>query len=353
MMRKEQAEKRADRIRAFREELETLESEGVLQLSPEQKQGVDSHQNSLLESFNRSFDVDTTQSLKNLSMGMRIVTAFGGLALCASIYFMFVQIWGYLATSAQVSILVAGPIVLLPLAVFAEKKESTLYYASMISLAAIACFIINLALLGRIFNLPPTPNAFLVWGAFSLILAYRFGLRLQLAVGLLCLLFYFSVKMGTWSGAYWLSFGERPEKFIPVGLAIALVPRVCLHTTHIAFPSIYRAVGLIAVFIAVLIMSNWGSASYFSLDRDWIEGFYQFIGFTGSALTIWWGIRCQFKGVTNIGATFFTIFLYTKFFDWWWEAMPKSLFFLLISLISLGLLSVFKRMRSHLKEVTV
>jgi hypothetical protein len=33
----------------------------------------------------------------------------------------------------------------------------------------------------------------------------------------------------------------------------------------------------------------------------------------------------------NTGITFFVIFLYTKFFDWWWDALPKWLFFLLLA----------------------
>ena len=39
------------------------------------------------------------------------------------------------------------------------------------------------------------------------------------------------------------------------------------------------------------------------------------------------------------------IFLYTKFFDWWWEWLPKWLFFLLIALSAVLLLLVFQRLR--------
>jgi uncharacterized membrane protein len=76
------------------------------------------------------------------------------------------------------------------------------------------------------------------------------------------------------------------------------------------------------------------------------------VGFVCAATVIWIGIRSHYTGVTNIGATFFTIFLYTKFFDWWWDLMPKYLFFFIISVISLGLLAAFKQLRSRLKEVT-
>jgi len=40
------------------------------------------------------------------------------------------------------------------------------------------------------------------------------------------------------------------------------------------------------------------------------------------------------------------IFLYTKFYDWWWEIMPKYLFFLVIGLSAVLLLVVFKRLRT-------
>jgi uncharacterized membrane protein len=48
--------------------------------------------------------------------------------------------------------------------------------------------------------------------------------------------------------------------------------------------------------------------------------------------------------VVNTGVSFFVIFIYTKFFDWWWEIMPKYLFFLLMSLMAILCLVIFKRL---------
>jgi uncharacterized membrane protein len=48
----------------------------------------------------------------------------------------------------------------------------------------------------------------------------------------------------------------------------------------------------------------------------------------------------------NTGMTFFVIFLYTKFFDWWWEIMPKYLFFLVLGLTAILLLLVLRRLRA-------
>ena len=73
-----------------------------------------------------------------------------------------------------------------------------------------ACFVLNLSVLGQIFNITPSQNAFLAWAAFALLLAYGYGLRLLLVAGLTSLMAYLAATVGTWSGCYWLSFGERP-----------------------------------------------------------------------------------------------------------------------------------------------
>ena len=49
--------------------------------------------------------------------------------------------------------------------------------------------------------------------------------------------------------------------------------------------------------------------------------------------------------MVNTGVVFFVIFLYTKFFDWWWEVMPRYLFFLVLALAALLCLVVLRRLR--------
>ncbi|MFT7823309.1 MAG: hypothetical protein ABXS92_00980 [Sulfurimonas sp.] len=77
-----------------------------------------------------------------------------------------------------------------------------------------------------------------------------------------------------------------------------------------------------------------------------IEAFYQIVGFAFSAGAIWLGIKKQWSEVVNTGNIFFVIFLYTKLYDWWWAWMPKYLFFLVISLISIVILLIFRRLRN-------
>ena len=199
-------------------------------------------------------------------------------------------------------------------------------------------------MLGQIFNITPSPNAFLVWALFAVILAYASDARLLLAAGILAFAAFLSAKVGTWSGCYWIYFGVRPENFFPAAVLIFLVP-LLPHTRVSGFAVIYRVLALLLLFLPMLVLANWGAVSYLTLDNDSIEVIYQIAGFVLSAAAIWLGIRKGWQDVVNTGNVFFTIFLYTKFFDWWWDLMPKYLFFLVVALTAILMLLVFKRMR--------
>ena len=56
-------------------------------------------------------------------------------------------------------------------------------------------------------------------------------------------------------------------------------------------------------------------------------------------------VRFPFKVKLASGIVFFVIFLYTKFYEWWWEIMPKYLFFLVIGLTAVLILLILNRLR--------
>lgn len=348
---KEEAQQRADRIRLFSLELAELEKDSILCLSDEQQEAISAYHGETLKRLAGQFDIDTSQAAKQMSMGMRIVSFLGAIALSAAVFFFFYRFWGLFSVPLQVAILVAAPIAALAGVEFAARRERTLYYASLISLVALTAFVLNLTMLGQIFTITPTQNAFLAWGGFSLILAYTYRLRLILVAGLISLLGYLTATMGTWSGVYWLSFGERPENFLAAGILLFAAAFIPLRRQE-EFAPVYRMFGLLVVFIAVLVLSHWGMGSYLLIPVKQVEYLYQVAGFALSGLVIWRGIREHWPGITNLGSTFFVIFLYTKFYDWWWEWMPKYLFFLLLGLIALLLLFLLRRLRSLVREVT-
>ncbi|MCF8720659.1 DUF2157 domain-containing protein [Nitrospina gracilis] len=347
---KKKAQERVDRIRAFQNELQEIEGSGLIRLPYETRRLIESYHADLIARFKRQFDTDTTAAEKQLSLGMRILTFLGGLALCASIFFFFYQIWGLIPESVQIVSVIALPILAVLTMTFAAHREPSHYYASLIGLVAFIGFVLNLNVMGSLYNITPSQNAFLVWGAFAVVLAYRFGLRLLLLAGLLCLLAYLSATVGAFSGIYWLHFGERPENFIFGGLVLLALPLALEHRQYPHFVWFYHLVGLLSIHIALLIMSYCGHCSYLLAEENLIEVSYQVATLAAYGITVWLGVRFHYTGITHIGTTFCTLFFYTKFFDWWWDALPKSLFFFVLSLITIGLLVLFRNMRNRFRE---
>ena len=212
----------------------------------------------------------------------------------------------------------------------------------------------------QIFNITPSENVLLAWAMFAFILAYAIDARLILAAGIICIASFLSAKTGTLSGSYWIDFRGWPENFFPAALILFLVPYFP-HYKFSGFAVIYRVFAMLFFFIPVLLLSNWGRASYLylylNIDKESIEIIYQISGFIFSAIAIWLGIKKNWSEVFNTGNVFFTIFLYTKFYDWWWDWMPKYLFFLVVGLSAILMLCIFKRLRNsvinNVQEVSV
>ncbi len=349
-------QERADHLRIFRRELGDLARADVLQLTPEQLQRVDQHIAQQLSELSTRHDVDTSEPEKQISLGMRIASALGGLALAIALGLFLNRYIGFWPSWLQVSVMAALPLALAAGSEVAARRERTLYYAALLALLALAAFVADLSILGILFNLTPTPNAFAVWGFFGVALAYHLGVRLVLGFGLTSLLGWVAATTNLWRGWWWLDFDKRPEDFMLAGLALALTPVVLRHVKHNDFPAVYRLVGLLAFFIAQLFLSAEGGSSYLSSYLAWaskpVEHFYQLAGVITSGAAVWIGIRNHWTGTINIATAFFTIFLFVRLVDWWWDWMPKYLFFLLIGAVALGLVAAFKRMRAGFRTAS-
>ena len=340
------AQQRADDIRIFQRELDRLEREKVLSLSGEQKRALTEHHERLLSQYTQDYDIDRDAQAKQLSLGMRIASFLGALALAASVFFLFYQFWGRLSTTWQVVTLIFSAAATFLVTLWIQSRDETGYFAKLGAMVAFACFVLNISMLGQIFNITPSDKALLPWAALALLLAYTCDLRLLLAAGILCVIAYVSARTGTWGGLYWLDFGRRPENFFPAAVLMFVFPQFVNHARFAGFAAVYRLFGMITLLLPALVLANWGQASYLMVDPDVVEGMYQLFGFVGSALAIWLGARRHWPEVVNTGVIFFVIFLYTKFFDWWWEIMPKYLFFLVLGLTAILFILVLRRLRT-------
>lgn len=345
----DKAQRRVDRINAFRAELRQVEQESDLGLTEEQRATLSAYHDGIVADLERRFDVDVNPVEKQMSWGMRIASTVGALALAASTYFLFYRYWGVMATPLQIAVLISAPVLAVLAMELCGRFERTRYFTALAGVFAVACFILNISVLGSIFNMKPSAIPFLFWGGFALILAYTYDLKLVLVAGIVSAMTYVILSIGAWGGSYWPFSAERPENYALAGVVTFAVPIVLRHRERDTFPAIYRLLGLVVVCTSVLILCNWGAGSYLPLDPDAVEILYQVAGFLLAGLAIWIGIRLSWKEVTNLGTIFLIAILYIKLFDWWWDAMPKYLFFLVLGLVAVGLLVVLGKFRSLLR----
>ena len=343
---REAAQRRADRIGAFRDELADLEREGALRLTEEQRAALDLHHSGLLEQLAKTYDVDRTERQKRLSAGMKAATLLGALALAAALYTFLFRFWGGMPVALQAAVVVLAPILLVAGMELAARRERTLYVTLLLGLLAGASFAIGLPVLAGLFNVSLPPASLLAWAAFCGALAYAYGLRLLLVAAIFFVLGYAGTLSGPTGHCVWEAFGHRPEAFLPLGVLLFAVPRLAPHRTLTGFPRAFRTLGLLALFLPILILGRVGNASFLRLGPGTIEAGYQLLGFVLAALAVWLGVRSAWPEVTNVASGAFVVYLYLKLYDWWWAVLPRWVFFLLLGLVAVGLLLLLRRFHS-------
>jgi uncharacterized membrane protein len=97
--------------------------------------------------------------------------------------------------------------------------------------------------------------------------------------------------------------------------------------------------------MAVLVLGESGGRSQLPLATKNVEYLYQLAGFALAAVMLTVGIRRRWTETVNLGAGFFGVLLLLRFVDWWWDVMPKYLFFLIVGLTAMAMMVVLRRLR--------
>ncbi|GEM_PF-181662 len=347
-----EAQARADRIEAFRQELAALDRAGVLRLGAEDRERVEAYHAGMLDDLAARFDVDRSERQRRMSLGMRVATLLGALTLSAAVVFFFYRVWGLLGTATQVLVLVSAPLVLLAAAEAFARRERTLYVTSIMAVTATAAFVLDLSTAGAIFNLRPSPFAPALWAAFALIVAYRYELRLLLAAGLAMAGWAACAIVGWVAGLDISAWGARPEPLLPLGALAVAFAASAPNRRRPGFSEVWRLGGLAALLLPLVLLSTWSEAfSYIRLPGKTLGAIYDAAGFALGGAAIWLGFQKGWTRFVQAAAGFLVLFLYVKCFDWLWDWMPRYLFFLLLGGIAVAAVIALGRVRSRRRRL--
>jgi hypothetical protein len=65
---------------------------------------------------------------------------------------------------------------------------------------------------------------------------------------------------------------------------------------------------------------------------------------------VWLGLRARWPETTYAASVFLVALLLNKFTDWWWNLLPKYVFFLLVGAVAIGFLVVLRILRARLQR---
>jgi hypothetical protein len=342
------AQQRADRIAAFRAELAELRQAGLIRLETGELEAVECYHERALRDLVERFDVDVSERGKQLSLGMRAISLVAAIALAASVYYFFYRIWGLIATPLQVGILAGTPVLALLLTAAIARREAARYFTGIAALAALTCVIVDTTMLEQTFNLEGSPLSVLAWGALALLLAYGFRLPLLLAVALPLLASALAAGLHAHAGGNWPDFLQAPECLFPGGALLAGVALWTQRRQPPGFAAVHLLMATIVLIAPALLIGLSASVSYLPLERHGAETLYQILGFLLSAGAIGAGIARRSREAVYTGTAFFAAFLFLKYVHWFWDWMPRYLFFLIVALSALGMVLVLRRLRAVL-----
>lgn len=337
---------RADQVRAFRAELAALEAEGITPLDPERLAQVESHHAAVLSRLAREAGADTTDSLRQLSLGLKLATLIGTLATTAAVVFFVTQFWGRLPTAGQLALGVAAVLVPLAIAELAARWEQARYFSHLFLVVSAAGFAVNLLLLHRVLNLPAAPHPWLAFAVFTLLLAYRFQHRVLLLGGLLAGALWLASSLYALLGGWYQDFPSLPETILVPALLILALPVVLPHRRHPAFSEVYRALGVLLAGLVCAIISVEGTLSLLPFGRRGAEIAYTLMGFSLGIGAVVMGVRRDWRQTTNAGTALAIVLMVVKAVDWWWTLLPQWLFFLVLGALALASMAGLKRLRT-------
>jgi hypothetical protein len=349
-MDREGAQARLDRLRTFNSELAALEQQGVLTLDGAQRRTLTEYQQGLLADLTRQFDLDRDDEQRRMSIGMRAASMVGAAALSAAVFLFFLRIWGLLATSSQIALLIAAPIAGVLMTEIADRRDRTRHFVFIAAVLACACIVLDVAMVGQIFAMTDSPNALAVWALFALWIGYAYTLRLPVAAGIVSTMAFVAGALYSRGGGDWMEGFSYPELWLVPAAAFALAGAGVTTPATRPFAPTLRGVGAVGVLAALWLLSIDARVSLLPWSGSAIKTTYQVAAFLVAGLTIGAGTLRGWRELVNVGAVALVALIYTKLYQWFWDWMPAYLFFLVVGLVAVLAIVTLLRVRAAAPE---
>ena len=350
MSDRDAAQRRVSRIRAFRAELDALTKADVAPLTPEQREQITRYHDELLRQLAAEHDIDRTEAAGQLSRGMQIAAFLAALALTAAVYSLVARFWGRMDLPLQATLLCAFPLLALIGVELSAQRERTLYVASIFALVAFGTYWLAIVVLSERLNVPITPPA--LWGGalFGVALALPYGFRVILGAALVALLVALAGSVFQASGMPWTLVPEFPEIVTAASFLLATTAgRVGL--AHRSFAAVTRGVSFSVGFLGLLLLSTAGPSSLLPTPSQVTELIYQAVLLLIAVVVLGMSLRRRWTESIYIAAITLTLFIFIRFIDWFWDAIPRFVFFLLLAAVAFGWLLALRRIRARLARV--
>jgi len=326
---------------------------------------------------------------RKLGRGVTILINLGAIVLGAGLLTFFASNWIEFERAAKIASLFALTLFFY-LAGFELTQPGRVSFPKLgVALVFLGCvmFGLDIVLLALIYDLTAEHAwSLLMNWAVWLEVAYLVRSRLVLFLGLVGIVVWFGAEVGYCWGGYWLYLG-RPYHFIGLGVCLLAVAGGHAWRGQRGFATSWALVGLLVVYLSTLMLSIFDLQRNFRLDpstppllvRLLLYGPFVLaavalavvhfgwrrsrlsdppalvvfalmvvmilasgIASTPDSRELWFilvltlltsagiylGIAWESAVVLNTSLVFFAINLYTRFYEYFWDAMPKSLFFI-------------------------
>lgn len=336
-------QQRIRRILSFRDEVATLVAEGALAEADPTIAAIARHHDALLRDLGRDEALDLSREEARLSAGMRLATLLGAAALSMAWAMFVASAWDGLGPTAKLALVWLPPVLLVPAIAVAARRDPSGYVANIIAVVAAIGLAVACPATLELYQQPGARWPFFLVGWFAMLVALRWRLLLPQIIGVVALGIGFWSLDGLRRGVDFDRSLQYGEPVLLGGLLAFAFARWTLAGPPL-FRLSWRIAGTFAVAMALLVMGINGHFSWLGDGRA-TEGFYQVAAFVVFVGMTWWGLRHDDAVLARGGGLALITYLLFRMFDWFWDAIPDWLFFLLMGAFAFAVLLVLRRVR--------